>query len=515
MRVYEGTILTCDAQDRVCRYLVEDDGRIVYTGDALPEDYAAAERVELGARALIPAFADSHIHFASFALFHAGLNVADAKSNEEILAMLRAFVARCSDKLVIAFGASPHSVAEGCFVTREQLDEVCPDRPLFMVKYDGHTCVINTKLLERVKKQVENLRGYHGDTGEMNQDAFFKVSDYVTNSVSIPKLLQNMQQAADYMASKGIGMIHTVSGVGFPLDMDVDLENWFSRGLDNGLQLRVFFQTMDVKKVLRRKLPRIGGCFATALDGCFGSEDAAMLAPYEGTDNTGVLYYSDEKVAAFCKEANRAGLQIELHAIGDDAFRQATYALKAALDDCPRADHRHTIIHACLPTEEGVQICADYGIALAIQSSFIDWPQEPNEYLERILGGRAAQLNPFKTYADHGIPMSAGSDGPCTDPDPILWLYKACNNGPQSLTVQQALKICTYNGYWQTFDEKERGSLEQGKVADMVILSGDPYGMEPAALNTLQVEQLLLGGQPYRKLTRSPVGQILRGIFRK
>ena len=88
-----------------------------------------------------------------------------------------------------------------------------------------------------------------------------------------------------------------------------------------------------MKKVQKRHLPRVGGCFATALDGCFGSKDAALRVPYENSDSKGVLYYSDAQVAEFCKKANRAGLQIEMHAIGDAAFDQATRALKAALDN--------------------------------------------------------------------------------------------------------------------------------------------------------------------------------------
>ena len=406
-------------------------------------------------------------------------------------------------------------MAEGKLVSREELDSVCSDRPVFLVKYDGHACVVNTKLLEKIEGKVKNLRGYHPDTGEMNQDAFFAVSDYVTNSVPILQLVKNMQTAVDHMASKGIGMIHTVSGVGFTGDLDVDLERWFGRGLENGMQLRVFFQTLDVKKALRRKLPRIGGCFETALDGCFGSEDAAMLAPYSHNGEKGVLYYSDEKIIAYCKEANRAGLQIELHAIGDDAFRQATTALAAALEDHPRKDHRHTIIHACLPTEEGMALCAKHGIALAVQSAFIDWPQEPDTYLEQILGQeRNAKLNPLRTFADRGIVMAAGSDGPCTDPDPILWLHKACNHSvpEQSLTVQEALKMCTYNGYWLTFDEKDRGSLETGKLADMVILSENPYEMELSRLRELKVEQLLLQGRGYEAVKGNAVAQILRGM---
>ncbi|MBQ4505366.1 MAG: amidohydrolase family protein, partial [Firmicutes bacterium] len=360
----------------------------------------------------------------------------------------------------------------------------------------------------------KDLRGYHEDTGEMNQEAFFKFSDYVSSSVPPVKLIRNMQIAADHLASRGIGMIHSVSGVGYTMDLDVDMEHWFSKGLDNGLQMRVYFQTMDVKKAKRRKMVRIGGCFESALDGCFGSADAAMLEPYEGTDDKGILYYSDEQVTEFCKKANREGMQIEIHAIGDAAFAQATRALKAALDDCPRKDHRHTIIHACLPTEEGIQICADYEIALAIQSCFIDWPNEPQEYLEGLLGGRADQLNPFKTYADRGIVQALGSDGPCTEPDPISWIHKACNNGAQSLTVQQALKMCTYNTYWMSFDETMRGSLELGKYADMVILSENPYEVDVTKLDQIQVEQLLLQGQPYQKISKNPVGQVVKGMFK-
>jgi len=518
MKVYNGAIITCDAKNTVANYLVEDRGRILYIGSTLPECYLGAQVVNLGQRALLPSFADTHIHFASFAVFNAGLNVMNARSNREIMDMLRAHAAGCRDKIIMGFGASPYSVSDGQLISRSQLDDACPDRPVFLIKYDGHTCIINTKLLEKVKKKISGLRGYHEDTGEMNQEAFFAVSDYVTNSVPVVKLVKSMQQAADYMAGKGIGMIHTVSGVGFPMDLDMDLERWFASGLDNGLQMRVYVQSLDVNKAVKRKLPRIGGCFETALDGCFGSMDAAMLEPYEGTDSRGVLYYTDERIIDFCKKANRRGLQIEMHAIGDEAFRQATTALKAALDDYPRKNHRHTIIHACLPTDEGLDICRDYNIHLAVQSAFINWPQEPDEYLEAILGKeRNQRLNPLRRMQDLGLVLSAGSDASCTDPDPIQWIHKACNHSvpEQSLSVYEALRMCTYNGYYQSFDEEERGSLEAGKVADMVILSENPYEVPVEQLDRLKVEQLYLNGQPYRKVGSGPVKQIFRGMSSK
>ncbi len=240
MRVYHGDIVTVNSNDDVFQYLVENRGRIIYVGNDLPAKYSKAEVIELGTRALIPPFADTHQHLASFSAFHAGLNVMEASSNEEILQMVSKFASESNSKTLIAFGASPYSVKEGRLVTREELDSVTCGKPLFMVKYDGHACVVNSALLNKLPRKVKKLRGYHPDTGEMNQEAFFAVSDYITNSLSIPELIANMQKAVDYEASKGIGMIHSVSGVGFLMNMDISMESWFARSLQNGFKIHCF-----------------------------------------------------------------------------------------------------------------------------------------------------------------------------------------------------------------------------------------------------------------------------------
>lgn len=519
MKVYEGTILTVDARDSVARYLVEDAGIIAYVGDTLPAQFEGVPIERLQSRALCPAFVDTHEHLASFATFNAGLNVMHARSNEHIKEMVADFARTCTAKILVAFGASPYSVEEGRLLSRAELDEACPNKPVFMVKYDGHACVVNSALLEKIDGKVRNLRGYHPDTGEMNQEAFFAVSDYITGTLSIPELVRNIQGAMDFLASRGIGMVHTVSGVGFAGNLDISLEKWVGRSAQSGFQVRVFPQSMDVSVATKRGLPRIGGCFACALDGCFGSHDAAMIEPYsDAQGGHGVLYYSDEFVTDFCKKANRLGLQIEMHAIGDAAFNQAAHALKAALDDYPREDHRHGIIHACLPTQEALEICAEYGIHAPMQTSFIDWPQEPDSYLASLLGeGRAARLNPLRKMWDMGIVLSAGSDAPCTDPNPLLWMQRACNHSVpgQSLTPQEALRMCTYNGAWTTFDENERGSLEVGKVADMCVLSGNPYDLDPASLGSLKIEGLLLGGVPYAEQRQGFASAVVKGMLGK
>lgn len=458
MHIYKGTIITCDPKDTVCSFLVEDKGRIIFIGDDLPAEYRSDAQTDLGTRALLPAFADTHLHFSSFALFHGGINVSSSRSNREIVDRL-SHLRKGSGSVVIGFGLSPHCVEEGKMVSRTELDSALPDTPVFMVKYDGHACVINTAMLEMLPHRISGLRGYDSESGEMQQEAFFAITDYVTGSVSPLKLVRSMIQAYDFMIQQGFGLFHTASGVGFPRDLDVDLERWLAMGVRSGIQTRLFFQTMDTGKVRKRRLPRIGGCFATALDGCFGSVDAALHQPYEGTDNRGVLYYSDEEVIDFCKRANREGLQIELHAIGDAAFDQAARALAAALKDHPREDHRHGIIHACLPTEEGIDLCAENHIQMPVQPAFLNWPQEPSSYLKAILGERESRLNPLRTLSSRGILLSGGSDAPCTTPDPILGIYNACNHPvpEESLTVREALKLFTINGYRASFDEEEGG----------------------------------------------------------
>ena len=113
MKCYKGTILSVDANDNVYKYLVEDNGKIIFIGNELPEEYKQIETEDLGTKTIVPAFVDTHQHFASLSTFNAGLNVMEAESNEEIAKMIGEFAAKTKEKTIIAFGASPHSVKEG------------------------------------------------------------------------------------------------------------------------------------------------------------------------------------------------------------------------------------------------------------------------------------------------------------------------------------------------------------------------------------------------------------------
>ena len=143
----------------------------------------------------------------------------------------------------------------------------------------------------------------------------------------------------------------------------------------------------------------------------------------------------------------------------------------------------------------------ELGIHIPLQPAFLHWELEPYYYLKGILGDRVDRISPLRKMTDMGIVLSGGSDAPCTLPDPIFGMYCACNHyvPGQSLTIQEAIKMFTFNCAWTTFDEKDRGSLETGKVADMAVLNRNPLAMKPGELLSLRVEKLLLNGAPYKK----------------
>ncbi len=521
MQIFHGKIITCDKNNNVFSYLVENKGIIEYVGDELPSLYSNHPLIELNDQSLIPSFGDGHIHFSNWALLAATyFDVRLAKNFQEIGKIIEDFLAKNKKlKIIIGFGASRHSVEEKRMITKKELDKYCPDIPMVIVYYDGHSMIANSKLLKKYPEKIWKLNGFNEDTGQLFHEAFYEGLDFATALVSTLLLVKSIIKGFDLLAEKGIGMIHPVESIGFPMDLDVTMVSLIAkaRTRKNAFQTRLFFQTMDVKKVLKRKLPRIGGCFATALDGCFGACDAGLNEPYTNDlNNNGILFYKDEDVIKFCKEANRAGLQIEMHAIGDAATHQGIMALEEALKDYPREDHRHTIIHACLISQDDLKKCVKLGIGITLQPGIFLSPLEPIEYLDEILGHqRVKASSPLRDIIDLGIHLSSGSDGPVTHPDPINAIYCACNNPydpNQSVTIQEALKMNTYEIAYTSFDENERGSLEKGKIADIVILNQNPLAMDPKNLLQLKVEQLFLSGMKY-KPGMSILKMLSKGLF--
>lgn len=518
MRVFKNAeFISCEEKNRVFRYLVEKDGKILFSGDALPEEYAPCSVVDLNHKCVVPTFGDTHMHFSSFAYFNAGLDCRDARNFEELSDVISRHIASGKkEKVILGFGCSAHTVREKKLPDRSILDKIT-SRPLMIVKYDGHAAVANSALINQMPAVILTDPGFDKNTGWFYLNAFYKAVNSITQSVSLPSLFRNLIAGSDYLAGKGIALVHTAEGVGFPLDLDVDFMRFANRGLPQ--TFRVFFQTMDVKKIQRRKLARIGGCFATALDGCFGSEDAALREPYSNNPQSrGTLFYTQEEVNDFTRKANRAGLQIAMHAIGDAAIDQALAAFETALADFPRNDHRHIIIHADLMDEAAIERAAKLSLGIALQTPFLYWPQEPVDYLRHIMGKRVENLIPLKSMLAAGLTIAGGSDAPCTRPDPIAGIYAACNhpNPDESVPVLDALRLHTSSCARLSFDENTRGTLTNGKFADFVVLDKNPLQTPVEKLDTLKMEALYLKGDKYEgQENRSIAGLLMDSLGNK
>jgi len=455
--------ISCEANNRNFSTMVVDKGRIVYTGNEIPAQYSKVEKINLGGKCVVPAFADTHIHFESYALFMSTLDVRDAVDFEDMGRMVKEyFKANPKVKFLPAFGCTAHTVKEKRLPERKDLDKMT-DVPFMIVKYDGHACVANSAFINTMPEAVKKDPGFNAETGWMYQNAFYGGVNFMTSKVPPTKILDSIIRASDFMAKRGIALIHNVEGVGYKNDIDITTINFVSKGLPQAF--RIFFQTMDTQKVVKRKFPRIGGCFRLALDGCFGSEDAALSLPYENDpNNKGFLLYTQEEVNEFCVRANRLGLQITMHAIGDVAVDQALTAYEAALNDFPRKDHRHIIIHADLIPEDMQVRAAKLGICIAVQPAFLYWKHEPAEYLEKIL---------------------------------------------------DALRVHTSWAAYMSFDENERGSLQNGLIADFVVLSENPLKVPVDRIENIKVEDIYFSGAKYKKSVSGAAALVCKALLHK
>lgn len=501
MKVFKSKkFISCADNSTEFTTLIEDQGRILYTGNDIPDQYKTAEVIELGGECALPSFFDTHIHFSSFAFFNSGLDCRHAKDFEELGNVIKDYVAKNpKEKIILGFGSSAHTVKEKRLPTMQDLDKIT-DHPLLIVKYDGHAAIGNSALLKKLPPIVFKTRGFQQETGQFFQESFYEAVNSISKKIPLPKIFTNLIEGANQLMRKGVGYIHSAEGVGIPFD--VDLMRLAGRGLP--ITIKTFYQTMKVSKVTRRKMNCVGGCFETALDGCFGSVDAAMRAPYNNDpENKGVLFYDQETVTRFICEAHDKGLQVAVHAIGDAAIDQGLNAFEEALRRNPRVDHRHIIIHADLMDEGTIKRAKDLGVVIALQTPFLHWDLEPMEYLEEIMGERTQLMIPVKKMLEAGLLLAGGSDGPTTLPDPLLGIHAACNhpNPEQSIGVMDAIKMHTINAAKLSFDEKEHGSLEVGKRCNFVVLDKDILSTEATKLKDITVREIYLNGKRPKDLS--------------
>jgi len=183
--------LSCEEKNRVFSCLVEEGGKIVFTGDTLPPQYKAFESIDLNNKCVVPAFSDTHIHFSSFAYFNSGLDCRDVSDFEELGELIRTYIANNKKQnVILAFGCSAHTVKEKRLPERSDLDKIT-EQPLMIVKYDGHASVGNSALINKVPAAILADPGFDKDTGWFYLNAFYQAVNFIKrfNTIKLKQIL--------------------------------------------------------------------------------------------------------------------------------------------------------------------------------------------------------------------------------------------------------------------------------------------------------------------------------------
>jgi len=259
----------------------------------------------------------------------------------------------------------------------------------------------------------------------------------------------------------------------------------------------VYYQTMDVPRVVELGLPRIGGCLT--IDGSGFDHTALMYEPYTDKPATkGDLYIPEARVREFVSQAHAAGLQVAMHAIGDRAVDILVRAYAGAMEGGPREDRRHRAEHFYVPTDWAIAKAGELGLALPMQPAFAWlWDREADSECARLWGRRRAdRAEPYARLCELGMMVAGGSDSPVTEIDPLLGIHSAANHPhpARRVSVEDALRMFSVNGAWAAFEETEKGTIEVGKLADLTVIAGDPFA-EPGRIKDFSVEMTINAGE--------------------
>jgi predicted amidohydrolase YtcJ len=388
--------------------------------------------------------------------------------------------------------------------TRTELDRVSPDNPVFLLHATCHMCAFNSRALEIIDLPL-NLAGVDMESGRptgvvRDPGILTYVHPTMSNFIAEDEKVEFLQQASRMALDKGITTLHALDGG--------DLGPGDSRVIWNNrdkFDVRVvcYNQSMDLGEVKALGLPRVGGCICA--DGAFEAHTAALFEPYtDEPDNYGDLTYSQETMDKFILEANRAGLQIAVHCESERSIEQVLWALEKALRDFPRTDHRHRLEHLELPTFNQLERMAKAGIMTGMQPAFIPAfiGSEKMEIYETLLGsGRLNRVHPYRTILDHGIPVCGGSDSPVTPYDPLTGVQAAVShpNADERVSLYEALEMFTKTAAWSAFEDKEKGTIEPGKLADLAVLESDPFTVDTAKISDIKIEAVYLGGKLFER----------------
>ena len=531
-----GDILTLDDALPVAEALAVRDGRILATGSRSEVEAAAGDDVEvrrLAGNTLLPGFIDSHGHISAVISFMAFVNIASPPVGEvrNIADIQRLLSERASGtpkgNWIMASGYDDSLLAERRHPDRFDLDRVSKAHPIMAWHVSGHLMACNSMCLELAgfSAHTENPEGgvirrvkdSNEPNGVLEESAVYRVYFDLLPVHDVSNRLGLLERAQDYYA--GFGITTVQDGASSLSDLQT-LQQAAGQGL---LKLDVVAYPWYLHaSVLDGQFPfsqdytghfRIGGV-KLGLDGSPQGKTAWLTEPYhvppEGrtADYRGYPILSDEAVNGYVKDFFGKGMPVIAHANGDAAADQLIAAVQKANKVHGKADRRTVMIHAQTVRDDQIDMMKTEHIMpsyFAAHTFFWgDW------HRDSVLGPvRGPRISPLAATLARGVPYTIHNDAPVVPPDMMRLAWSAVNRLTRSgqtlgkgqrIPVSAALKAITINGAYQYFEEDSKGSLEAGKLADMVILSDNPLDVDPLTIKDIEVmETIKEGGTVYMR----------------
>lgn len=493
-------------------------GSLEYVKNRMENDYIL---VNLNGSTLLPGFIDCHLHPIIFAFYLLNPDLTNVNSLEELKQLLKnASEAKGDDDLVVGFNLKEENFDKPILPTKWDLDEACSTKPIFIMRYDGHIGIANTKALELVGITRDSIAPEGGeirknDKGDLTGVISENALELILSKISVPgpqEIKGAAEQAFMILAKKGLTSLHGVIstdtkgefGGAAAVEMsiyksllDIIPQNWYT-----------LINTDKPKKLIRLKKPPLDdyskeskfkiNCLKLYLDGSFGAKTACMHEPFsDAPDMCGFCVIDEDEIYEKMKIAHNNGFQICIHAIGDKGNRIVVDLYIRLLEEFPRENHRHRIEHASMLTQDVIQDMKKYGIIASCQPPFLN---SEYKWLEKRLGKeRLKYTYPFKSIIDAGVILASGSDCPIEDPSPLLGLHALITrNGlviEECISVEEALKTYTLNAAYAAFEEDVKGSIEVGKLADLVILNKNPMEIPKEEIKEIKVLETIIRGK--------------------
>jgi predicted amidohydrolase YtcJ len=467
---------------------------------------ASPDRVDLGGRCVLPGFTDSHVHFLLWSLVQQDVQLKGAQTLEDAVARVAEAATRAPRGTWIrGSGWRSGDWSPPVEPTKQDLDAVAPDSPVALIARDGHSIWLNSAALAlangdlQVPGGVVEVDEAGEPTGVLREESAWEFRrERVLAAISESEWLELMRPALRLAASRGVTSIHDKDGWLGALPRFQALRR------DDALPLRVW-QSLPAAKL--DEIAEVGlssglgddylrvGYIKAFMDGTLGSETARLL------DGSGVEITSKEELADIVTRAATAGFPVAVHAIGDLANREALDAFEQTRDLWAPKGLRPRIEHAQLLAWEDVPRFRSLGVAASVQFTHAT---SDRDLADRIWTAWTDRAYAFRSLWDAGALVANGSDAPVEELDPLAGLragvLRTQDERPgwhteQAVSVEQALQATTVNPAWLAGDERRRGKLLPGYLADLVVLDRDPLACDPEELREISVVATMCGGR--------------------